>query len=75
MNARMLIVVVVSMFVCQQVHAQVEDDPVMPEATELEGTREEVSIVARSGVAHARTAAAILAAAIGRLSIADTQRT
>ena len=41
MNARMLIAVIVSMFVCQQVHAQ--DEPVMPEATELEGTWEVVS--------------------------------
>ena len=44
MNTRMLIAVVVSMFVCQQVHAQ--DEPVMPEATELEGTWEMVSCVA-----------------------------
>ena len=40
MNTRMFIAVVVSMFVvCQQVHAQ-DDEPVMPEATELEGTWE-----------------------------------
>ena len=43
MNTRILIAVVVSMFVCQQVHDQVE--PVMPETTELEGTWEVVSYV------------------------------
>ena len=44
MNTRILIAIVVSMFVCQQVHAQ-DDEPVMPEATELEGTWELVSYV------------------------------
>ena len=45
MNTQMLIAVVVSMFVCQQVHAQGEDDPPQAEATELEGTWELVSVV------------------------------
>jgi len=45
MNTRILFAVVVSMFVCQQVHAQAEEEPVMPEATELEGTWEMVSSV------------------------------
>ena len=45
MNTRILFAVGVSMFVCQQVHAQDEDEPVMPEATELEGTWEMVSYV------------------------------
>jgi len=45
MNARILFAVVVSMFVCQQLYAQDEDEPVMPEATELEGTWEFVSWV------------------------------
>jgi len=44
MNTRMLIAVVVSMFVCQQVNAQDADDP-EAEATELEGTWEVVSFV------------------------------
>jgi len=43
MNTRMLIAVVVSMFVCQQVHAQ--DAEPEAEATELEGTWEVVSCV------------------------------
>ncbi len=45
MNTQMLLAVVVSLFVCQQVHAQFEDNPVMPEATELEGTWEIMSYV------------------------------
>jgi len=40
MNTRILFAVVVSMFVCQQVYAQDEPEA---EATELEGTWEEVS--------------------------------
>ncbi len=50
MNSRMLIAVVVSMFVCQQVHAQAEDEP-EAEATELEGTWEIGSGV-REGEQH-----------------------
>ena len=46
MNTRILFAVVVSMFVCQLVHAQ-DDEPVMPEATELEGTWEVVSWVVK----------------------------
>jgi len=46
MNSRMLIAVVVSMFVlCQQIHAQAQDEPDQAEATELEGTWELVSRV------------------------------
>ena len=43
MNTRILIAVVVSIFVCQQVYAQ--DDPEQPEVTELEGTWETVAFV------------------------------
>ena len=45
MNTRILIAVVVSIFLCQQVHAQTEEEPEQAEATELEGTWETVSSV------------------------------
>ena len=44
MNTRILFAVVVSMFVCQQVHTPAQDDP-EAEVTELEGTWELVSLV------------------------------
>ena len=49
MNTRILIAVFLTMFVvCQQVHAQ--DEPVMPEATELEGTWDVVSQLDRGEI-------------------------
>ena len=53
MNTRILIAVVVSMFLCQQVHAQ-DDEPEQPEAeaTELEGTWEFVTLVLPDGIHH-----------------------
>jgi len=41
MNTRILIAIVFSIFLCQQVYAQ-DDEPVMSEATEVEGTWEVV---------------------------------
>jgi len=45
MNTRILIAVVVSMFVCQQVHDQEDGEPEQAEATELEGIWEIVSAI------------------------------